>query len=280
MLKDKVLIHHDDPDGFGCAYSFWNIYGSSMEYIPMNHLQRAEFNLSILKDREVYVADFAFNKSDTLEIIKIAKSFVMIDHHVSAKNELEEISDKFEYIYDPKKSGCTLCWEYLFGTIRKVPKLLLYIEDRDIYTYKLPNTEEILLYVDSYEFNFSDWMKIENQLEGSKSFKQVIVIGESIKKYRDSLMNRLISENVHFIAIKDYIVPAINVPFFKTEILNKLAEEEPFAAGYHYNGRVYCFSLRSSDNGVDVSKIAEMFEGGGGHKNASGFSIKNLKELE
>jgi uncharacterized protein len=48
---------------------------------------------------------------------------------------------------------------------------------------------------------------------------------------------------------------------------------EPFAACYWDvpNGQV--FSLRSCENGVDVSEIAKQF-GGGGHKHAAGFTVK------
>ena len=40
----------------------------------------------------------------------------------------------------------------------------------------------------------------------------------------------------------------------------------------------FIFSLRSGESGVDVSSVAKKF-GGGGHKNAAGFSVSSLEEL-
>lgn len=50
------------------------------------------------------------------------------------------------------------------------------------------------------------------------------------------------------------------------------SEGEKFAACYWDtpDGRV--FSLRSTDDGMDVSEIAKVF-GGGGHEHASGFKV-------
>jgi nanoRNase/pAp phosphatase (c-di-AMP/oligoRNAs hydrolase) len=47
---------------------------------------------------------------------------------------------------------------------------------------------------------------------------------------------------------------------------------EPFAACYWDTPDGRFFSLRSSDAGEDVSAIAQQY-GGGGHRNAAGFSV-------
>ena len=57
-----------------------------------------------------------------------------------------------------------------------------------------------------------------------------------------------------------------------SDLLGLLAKGCPFAAGYQDVGTKRNWSLRSTDEGVDVSKIAEKL-GGGGHRNAAGFSI-------
>jgi oligoribonuclease NrnB/cAMP/cGMP phosphodiesterase (DHH superfamily) len=66
-------------------------------------------------------------------------------------------------------------------------------------------------------------------------------------------------------------VRVANLPYTLTsDAGNLMAQGEPFAACYWDtpNGRV--FSLRSTDDGMDVSLIAKSY-GGGGHRNASGF---------
>ena len=66
-------------------------------------------------------------------------------------------------------------------------------------------------------------------------------------------------------------VPVANIPHTLTNDAGHLmAQGQPFAACYWDtpNGRI--FSLRSTDEGLDVSLIAKAY-GGGGHAHASGF---------
>ena len=60
-----------------------------------------------------------------------------------------------------------------------------------------------------------------------------------------------------------------------------MAQGQPFAVCYWdtLQGRV--FSLRSTDDGMDVSEIAKQY-GGGGHRNAAGFtvSLDRAREFE
>lgn len=51
-----------------------------------------------------------------------------------------------------------------------------------------------------------------------------------------------------------------------------LAKNEPFSAYYYDKPGRREFGLRSEEGGVDVSKIAVMFDGGG-HEHASGFGL-------
>ena len=52
----------------------------------------------------------------------------------------------------------------------------------------------------------------------------------------------------------------------------KMAKGKPFAACYWDTPKGRVFSLRSSDDGADVSEVAKQY-GGGGHRNASGFTV-------
>jgi nanoRNase/pAp phosphatase (c-di-AMP/oligoRNAs hydrolase) len=68
-------------------------------------------------------------------------------------------------------------------------------------------------------------------------------------------------------------VPVCNAPYsMASDTGNLLSKGEPFAATYTDlgDGR-RSFSLRSSDEGADVSVVAKKY-GGGGHRNAAGFT--------
>ena len=57
-----------------------------------------------------------------------------------------------------------------------------------------------------------------------------------------------------------------------------MAQGEPFAACYWDTADGRVFSLRSQDDGADVSAIAAQY-GGGGHVHASGFKVPRDHEL-
>ena len=57
-----------------------------------------------------------------------------------------------------------------------------------------------------------------------------------------------------------------------------MAQGEPFAACYWDTEGARVFSLRSADDGLDVSEIAKQY-GGGGHVRAAGFSVPRNHEL-
>jgi len=73
-----------------------------------------------------------------------------------------------------------------------------------------------------------------------------------------------------------------NLPYTLTsDAGHLLAENFPFAGCYWDTPSGRVFSLRSRDDGMNVSKIAELY-GGGGHEHASGFTIPwdNLLEQD
>lgn len=266
----KVLLYHAGcPDGFGAAYAFWKFFGKKIKYIPFSHYDK----IPNLKGKDVYMADIALEREDMIKVKKAAKSLQVIDHHLSAMRNLEGL----DYChFDMNHSGAVLAWQFLFPE-QEVPKLLRYIEDRDLWKWELPYSEELLAAVDSYDKTFEIWDELANKVEDPNEFANLLKEGTVILRYNRILMAR-IKQDIHTISILGHEVPAINTPFFRSEIVGELAEEAEFAAGYHFTGEQWQFSLRSNDR-VDVSKVAASFPGGGGHKNAAGFSINKLSEL-
>jgi nanoRNase/pAp phosphatase (c-di-AMP/oligoRNAs hydrolase) len=74
------------------------------------------------------------------------------------------------------------------------------------------------------------------------------------------------------ITLDGFRIPAVNAsPVDTSEVLQVLALGQPFALSWsvRFDG-VFQYSLRSAEDGVDVSEIAKA-HGGGGHAHASGF---------
>lgn len=270
---NRVLLYHAGcPDGFGAAYAFWKRFGDEIEFIPFSHYDK----IPDLKGKEVYMADIALERKDMLKAKKVAKSVTVIDHHLSAMKELDDL----DYChFDMTHSGAVLSWQHLFPD-EEVPQLLRYIEDRDLWKWELPYSKELLAAVDSYEKTFENWDFLAKTVEDPNGFADLLKEGAVILRYNQILINR-IKQDVHTIEILGKEVPAINTPFFRSEIVGELAKSEgaDFAAGYHFTGNRWQFSLRSRDDGADVSEIAAKFPGGGGHKESAGFSVDKLSKL-
>jgi oligoribonuclease NrnB/cAMP/cGMP phosphodiesterase (DHH superfamily) len=275
-LKPILFYHGGCPDGFGAAFAFWMKYKDNILYIPMYHLKKPFKGIDpeLFKDRVIWMADIALSREEMLYIKEVSEEITVIDHHAGNMEELQGLD--FCH-FDMNHSGAVLSWNYVFPK-NPVPKMLLYIEDRDLHSQKIPQAQELLSVIDSYERDFLSWFELYNRMEEPSSLSKMLQEGSIILKYNKTLIKSL-KNKVYRAKIKGYDVPIINTPFFRDEIVNDLAEGEPFAAGYHYDGNNFVFSLRSSKNGVNVLEIAKQFVNGGGHIKASGFSIKSLEEL-
>ena len=272
MSEKTVLLYHAGcPDGFGAAWAFWRKYGDSMDYIPVSHGTKPPN----VEGRDVFIADFCYKRPVMIQMKADANSLVVLDHHKSSQ---EECGDLEFCSFDMNHSGAFLAWDYLFSG-DNVPLLIRYVEDRDLWKWNLDSTEEVLSAVDSFERTFENWDMLHSYLdaEDSTRWKRVRTMGEGILQYKKNLIKSLM-RNAYQTKIMGKLVPIINIPFFQSEIAAELALTADYAAAYYFDGEAYKFSLRSKEGGDDVSLIAAEF-GGGGHKNASGFLIKSLSQL-
>jgi oligoribonuclease NrnB/cAMP/cGMP phosphodiesterase (DHH superfamily) len=111
----------------------------------------------------------------------------------------------------------------------------------------------------------------------AQSVNQLEREGTAILRKMDKDIAEFLPLVTRTIDIQGYRVPCANVPYFWcSEVGGILAKGAPFSATYYDAADRRVFSLRSDKDdpkAVDVSEIAAQF-GGGGHKNASGFSFK------
>ena len=276
MSNTIVIYHGGCPDGFGAAWSFWNKYKNSIEYYPASH---GELPPDV-SGKDVFIVDFSYKREVLLQMKESANSIVLIDHHASAERE----SGDLDFCnFDMNHSGAYLAWDYLFGS-ENIPPLISYIEDRDLWRWKLPNSNCILSAIDSYPKEFAKWSELNSMLsldhtseDTNWGFKTLKAEGEAILRYKKNLLGSLL-DNKFRANILGYDVPMVNAPFFQSELASELCEGESFAAAYYFNGSSYRVSLRSKEEGEDVSKVACEF-GGGGHKCAAAFNINCINNF-
>lgn len=271
MSNTLVLYHAGCPDGFGSAWAFYQKYGNKAEYRPVRYGEP----YPDVTGRSVFIVDFSYPRTILEEMRESAESLIVLDHHKTAEEALKGL----DYChFDMTHSGAYLAWEHLFGA-DNVPLLIQYVEDRDLWKWELNGSEEILSAIDSHKKTFDNWNYLNSMLqeEGSDDWNNLYEVGAAILRYKNSLV-KAISKRAYRLSIGEDQVLALNSSVFQSELGNLLSEGEPYAAIYYWNGENFIFSLRSKESGVDVSDVAKRY-GGGGHKNAAGFSVSSLEDL-
>jgi oligoribonuclease NrnB/cAMP/cGMP phosphodiesterase (DHH superfamily) len=276
-LKKVVVIYHDQcRDGFGAAYAAWKKFGDKASYIPRKTQDPVPEGL---KDKEIYVVDYSYKKPDLEKLLEANKSVVIIDHHETAK---EAVTSFKENIFDMDHSGAVLAWKY-FHPHTEVPRLLLYIEDHDLWRFKMEHNREFGAALGEYNQDFETWDQLNKNLEDRDHFSKFISIGGTIAGFEDKLVQKLIAfrEKVLFEGHEIYAVNCSRIyrSIVAHELSNLNGKEgriEMAIVYYRYDGKVHC-SLRSNGD-VDVRTMAEKY-GGGGHKNASSIRVDSFQEL-
>lgn len=263
----KVCIYHSNcADGFASAWIVHKKFGDDVSFFPGVYQNR----LPDVENKDVIIVDFSYKRKDMETICKKAKSVILLDHHESAAEDLKGLDKQFsniEIIFDMKRSGCMITWDYFFPN-EECPELLNHIQDRDLWNFKLDHTKEIQLCVFSYPYELDVWTKLfETPIEELKKEGSILM-----RKHNKDIME-FIDVARHELDIDGFIVPAINVPYtMGSDAAHILAKNAPFAA-YYYDIEGYrIFGLRSRKEGENVQKIAVKY-GGGGHRNAAGFKV-------
>ncbi len=270
-----VLYHGGCNDGFGGAWAAWKKFGNKADYIAMYRDTPAPD----IRSKVVYFIDYVLTRSETERFIAQNKRVTCIDHHITAK-ETVMITEAPSFSLD--HSGAVLAWEY-FNPGKKIPLLLKYIEDRDLWRWKMPKAREILSgtnFSNEAVWTFKGFSRLVADFEKPAYRAQCIKDGKIAKSVFDGLVEKIAS---HAIGVRLYGVKAlaVNAPeVFASGVGNYLVEKMGASLGiiWHIDGKdTLKVSLRSGSK-VDSSKIAEKL-GGGGHKRSAGFVVRNFKRL-
>ena len=262
-----ILYHAKCADGFGGAYAAWKKYGDSAEYIPVSYGKPIPEHLS---GRDIIFVDFCYEQPVMDELAKIAKSITVLDHHAGVR----EVATKFPGVFDPTHSGATIAWKY-FHPDEPVPKLLLYLEDGDLYLHKLPETRDIFSYLMVAPYDFLQWDELVNTLENDTPGRDLFMAkARNYNEYFKLLAESAITSAklVEFEGHQCYFANSHPNMTMKSYIGNQLVKKLPPIAlivAAHPEG--FGVSIRG-DGSVDVAEIARKF-GGNGHPSSAGFLI-------
>lgn len=305
MHQIMCIYHGNCADGFGAAWSVRHALGDKVEF----HAGIYQESPPDVRGKYVILVDFSYPPEVLKEMLEDAYGILVIDHHKSMverckefdwqskqgsyycdmsgwtdvnferyKNSIwqdhcENIGKAIYTYFDMDRSGAMMAWDF-FNPGKRAPRLIEHIQDRDLWNFKLPYTREIQAALFSHPYDFDVWDSLMD-----KPVDNLRADGEAIERKHFKDIHEFIAKAGHRMVIAGHEVPVLNAPYFySSDAGHIMSEGEKFAACYWDEGDKRVFSLRSANDGMDVSEIAQQF-GGGGHKNAAGFSVPHGKSV-
>jgi hypothetical protein len=280
MTPDLCIYHGGCADGFTAAWAIWRRWPYII-FKPATYGDEIPSPL-LSAGKHIVIVDFSYPLAALEELGERAASVTVLDHHKTAEEALRRYNwagpfpdDRRGILarFDMEKSGARLAWEFAFGD-EPAPMLVDYAEDRDLWRFQLPRSRDVNLVVSSSRFDMGEWEMLERRLGTEPGFQSVANEGAAIHRKQLQDITSILGVTRRQMKIGGQLVPTANLPHvLASEAGNMLAKDVPFAATYFDNaaGR-RVFSLRSTAGGLDVSEIAKRY-GGGGHRNAAGFSM-------
>lgn len=303
MINTKynfAIYHKNCQDGFSSLMVLLKSKLLSKDSIIYHDIPSTTYPPKNIDNKNIIIMDVAYKYDVLREIFERANQVTFIDHHVSIREDVIELSKKYgnrvKIIYDINECGASLTWKYLFKN-KKLPLFIRYVRDNDIGTWKIPNTKPFIYSLRvKYDIDLKkDIVKKWMELFDDNIVKKLVKIGKIYEEYAESLLD----ENVRKYSLELFPSEIIFKEFRKNFIKsgqyrvavicgngcpsssllgNKIMETVncDFAVLWTYNmeKKEYIISFRSKY--VDVSVIAQLF-GGGGHKLASACSFPSSK---
>jgi len=271
-MTDTLVIYHGDcTDGFTAAWAFKTLRPNvAAAYAPAHHGDPPPDVAS----KEVYILDFAYPRTQLIEMHAAAESLLVLDHHKTAQADLEGLPF---CVFDMERSGAGIAWDYFAEGRQSRPWLVDLVEDRDLWRYRFgEDTRYLNAYISTLPMTFEEWDRL-----ASSGREEAIDKGTAIERYIEAYGEKAVKHAV-MRPLGGTMVPVINItPQNASDHIDKLLKAYPtypFAASFFLRGDgKWQFSLRARGD-FDVSEVAGSY-GGGGHKSASGFVVTELPWL-
>lgn len=272
MSRIIVGYHNACNDGFGAAFVAFLHYRKlglldQVEFVPINPKSTPDIDVT---GCDVVIFDTCLDKEALHKWNELAHSFKVIDHHLSNQREFGHLD--FCY-FDMNHSGVGLAWRHYNPDIAP-PWWVNYIEDRDLWTKKLPMHEEVCALWLSTEPSFENYEEVSSMTVEEAANAGKFIAKADAAKIKRAVEGLSTTMRISFCGYDD--IPCINNANFQSDIGNLLAKDGEFgivwyAGDSETDGKYAQLSLRSIGD-FDVSKLANRF-GGGGHANAAGCRI-------
>ncbi|XP_051123112.1 uncharacterized protein LOC127246001 [Andrographis paniculata] len=314
MKRAAVLYHYPCPDGAFAALAAHLFFSRSSIHQPLffpNTVYspvRPE-DLPFNEIGDVYLLDFVGPPGFLQQLSPRVDRIVVLDHHKTALEMLgsgNSISGNVTKVIDIDRSGATIAYDYFrdkllggdtstgkdaaIGEFEKVRRLYEYIEDADLWKWRLSNSKAFSSGLKdlNLEFDVTSNPLLFQQLL-SLDLDSVIRQGISSLEHKERIVDEVLQQSYE-IALGDgafghcLAVNADSVHELRSDIGNQLAIKSiktslrgigavVYKIPELQNDQLLKVSLRSTGD-EDTTPISQKY-GGGGHKNASSFIINS-----
>ena len=278
-------FYHNDIDGKSAGAIVARKTGNynKEDYIMYDYSK--PIPVEVIKPGEtVYFVDLSFSPAslDALKTIvyDLECDLIWCDHHNSSMELLKQYPE-FADIKGYRRigiSGAALTYMYLYGsTYQWIPQFLKHISDFDCWLFKYEHTLEFKYAIEMHDHDALDllWNQLmrDEQNQSHPLLNTMIKDGTVIKEYVERELESYRDRYAYESEIEGHKCLVVNRSS-NSLIFGDRIKDYPVVALWAFDGERYRYSIYS-ENGVDCSKIAEKY-GGGGHKGASGFSTSKL----
>ena len=282
--RPMVITHANCPDGWCCEWLFRRHFGESADYLSARYGDPVP---DVTDRPHVYLADFSWKYDQMYWLVAQARGRVTIlDHHRTAEYELANVCEIRRFcglpeptvVFDLNHSGAYLTWKYLkdAGATDPIfadgnpPLVVQYVQDRDLWSWRLPGSKEVNAALSSYPKVLEVWNILHEELATQDGYWDLFRQGAAILRAQEQKVEAAVNQAVEM-TIAGHKVLVVNTTCHHSEIGERLAAGRPFGATFYEDLKreLRVWSFRSLEGGIDVSEVAKKF-GGGGHRQAAG----------
>ena len=247
------------------------LYGVSNRNEFYNAIGQENMSVERVINTRLVMVDYSSNREDMIGLHKwFQGNFICIDHHKTAQLACEGLDF---CVFDMEESGASLAWRHYFPD-EPMPRLIKYVKDRDLWQFRLAQSHQVNAFIHSYPMTIEAYGGLVEYLEDDDNFYIAQQQGVAILRYKEQMV-----ENICMSAEIIDGIPTVNTSVLFSEVPERLLEIFPTApyARYYYDrikDGIRQWGLRSKGD-FDVSEVARD-NGGGGHKNAAGYTERLL----
>lgn len=274
------IYHSRDLDGY-CSGAIIKKKYPKAELIGYDYGQ--PFDVVSLTDEDVIMVDVSF----PMEIMKIVsgltRSFVYIDHHISAITEFKlfDMQDRIVPVFSTLISACEGAWYYCFPG-EAMPRSVYLLGEYDTWRNQdaehwnsevMPFQWGMRLFCNSPE-TFPSILFDNDGFSNDEIIKQ----GKIVLQYQKQ-QNERACKSSFSIKFEGLRAICLNIGGGNSTMFESVYKEDEYdiMIPFFFSGKHWTFSLYTTKDWVDCSVIAKS-KGGGGHKKAAGFQLAELPE--